>query len=82
MGTEVKFVKIGNSLSIRIPKATADQLHLQPGTFGDLVINGDALVVRVRCPQLHLENLLDAITDQNLHAEVSSGPLQGSEAFL
>jgi len=80
MGTEVKFVKIGNSLSIRIPKAMVDQLHLNPGTFGDLVINGDDLVVHVRRPKLALEDLLGGITDKNMHSEVSTGQPQGAEA--
>lgn len=70
----------GNSLAIRIPRAYARDLSVDDGSEVELRIDGPSLVVTPSTTP-SLEALLAAITDDNLHAEVDTGPGQGREAW-
>ena len=70
----------GNSLAIRIPRAYARDLSVEDGSEVELRIDGPSLVVTPSTTP-SLEALLAAITDDNLHAEVDTGPGQGREAW-
>ncbi len=43
--------------------------------------NGRIIIVPIRNTHLDLTQMLDAITPENVHAEVSFGPARGKEAF-
>jgi antitoxin MazE len=70
----------GNSLAIRIPRAYARDLSVDDGSEVELRIDGPSLVVTPSTTP-SLETLLAAISDENLHAEVDTGPGQGREAW-
>jgi antitoxin MazE len=74
--------KWGNSLAVRIPKAFARQANLSSGTSVDLSIENGKIVLEARIePEYRLDDLLRQVTDENIHAEVDSGPAVGREAF-
>lgn len=74
--------KWGNSLTLRIPGAFAREAELEQGSVVELTVEDDKLVVASvpECaPTLH--ELLAAISEQNLHGEVDTGPATGNEAW-
>jgi antitoxin MazE len=74
--------KWGNSLGIRIPKALATEAHINQGVDVDISVKDGRLVVEpVAVPQWSLEELLEGITDENLHEEVDWGPPVGKEVW-
>jgi antitoxin MazE len=74
--------KWGNSLALRIPKAFAVEAQLADNTPVDLsLVNGKLVIAPAAEPPLRLEDLLAAVTDENLHQEVDTGPAVGNEAW-
>ena len=80
MVVDVKFVKIGNSLSIRIPKIATEHLHIYDGSIGELEIEENELILRPKRHKYSLKQLLSGITKRNLHSEMISGEI-GAEAI-
>lgn len=76
-----KVQKWGNSLAIRIPRAFAEQLMLQQDSEVDLSLDGDQLVIKPRRSKQSLSALLAQVTDENIHAEVSTGEPTGREVW-
>ena len=72
----------GNSLAVRIPKTFAAEVGLTVDSPVELrLVEGGLLVMPAMPPPYDLEELLDRVTDSNLHAEVDTGPTQGSEVW-
>ncbi len=72
----------GNSLAVRIPKSFAVELHLDHDSEVDLaLINGQLAVVPVAIPSFTLDELLNGITESNLHQEIDTGAAVGQEAW-
>ena len=77
-----KVQKWGNSLGLRIPKSFAREASVEEGSSVDLSVSDGQLVVRpIRQEKYELQELLAAVTEANLHAEVSAGEPQGREAW-
>lgn len=77
-----KVQKWGNSLGVRIPKSFAAEAHVEAGSIVDISIENGGLVIRpVRRRKYALSELLNGITSQNLHQEVSTGKRVGQEAW-
>ena len=70
----------GNRLAIRIPRAYARDLSVDEGSEVELRIDGPSLVVTPSSTP-SLEALLAAISDENLHAEIDTGPGRDREAW-
>jgi antitoxin MazE len=71
----------GNSLALRIPKPFAEQAKLRESSVIEMkVIDGTIVVTPVEMP-VTLQELLDGITDENLHAPVETGAPLGNEAL-
>jgi antitoxin MazE len=71
----------GKSLAVRIPKAVAEQAHLQEGDSVSIeVLNGR---VELRCATgiPTLEELVAQITPENCHGEIDWGPAVGKEIW-
>jgi len=69
-----KVQKWGNSLGLRIPKAFAVAAQLENDPFVEIsIIKGKIIVAPVPAPSWILDELLSAITKDNLHAEVDTG---------
>lgn len=74
--------KWGNSLGLRIPKAFAEEAAVEEGSTVDLSVSEGQIVVRpLRAPRYELSKLLAGVSEDNLHAEVETGPPLGREAW-
>jgi antitoxin MazE len=72
----------GNSLALRLPQHLAKEIHLTEGVEVDLVVIEGNLVIKPRIRKRYsLEELISAITPENLHTEVGSGIAVGNEAW-
>ena len=79
---KTKVQRWGNSLAVRIPKSFAEEVGLMDGSpVGMRLVDGGLLVEPVSTRPLSLDELLDGVTESNLHSEVDTGPAQGSEAW-
>ena len=74
--------KWGNSLAVRIPKAFAAELGLVQDSSVELALEDGSLVVRPSpSPEYHLSELLDRVTEDNLHTEEDYGRAVGNEEW-
>ena len=74
--------KWGNSLAIRIPKPLAEQARIAQGSLVEIKLVDDVLQIEAVAPERYtLSALLDAVTDENLHAEIDTGDPQGREVW-
>lgn len=79
---KTKIQKWGNSLAVRIPKPFADDLGVGQDAEVELSLDDHELVIRpVSDPTYSLAELLDQVTDENLHDEVSAGDAVGAEVW-
>ena len=78
---KTKISKWGNSLALRIPKSVATEAQMSEGT-PDLILQDGRIVIKpVRTKQLKLHSLLEKVSPENLHGEISTGALRGREAW-
>ena len=74
--------KWGNSLAIRIPKTIATESEIGEGSIVEIRIkNGSVIVTPVREKEYTLEELLEGVTDENIHREVDTGAPVGKEQW-
>ena len=79
---KVRIQKWGNSLAMRIPKALAEEVHVRQNTQVEIsLVDGKIVVEPVKTPDWTLEDLLEGITEENLHLEVETGPSVGNEIW-
>jgi antitoxin MazE len=81
----VEFLKWGNSLALRVPKAFAESIGASEGKQAEMTVKEGTLVVRVskarRRRRYVLEELIDGITEENRHREIGWGPPAGNEVW-
>jgi len=74
--------KCGNSLAVRIPQAIAEQVQIQAGSEISIdIIDGKIILTPHRQKKYILDELLDGMTSDNLHAEISTGISVGNEVW-
>ena len=73
--------KWGNSLAVRIPRSVAEETQLAENVAVDLTVKEGVLCVTPHRKRITLDSLLEAITEDNLHGEVSTGSRVGNEAW-
>lgn len=79
---EARIKKWGNSLALRIPSSLAKEAGLQYESPVELsLIDGRLVVVPTSKPKLTLDHLLAQVTEDNIHAEMDTGPAVGKEAW-
>lgn len=79
---KVRVQRWGNSLAVRIPKAFAEETHLEQDTLVDITLQEGGLAIRpVTRSKPTLEDLLARVTDENLHQEVDFGAPVGKEVW-
>ena len=79
---KTKVQRWGNSLAVRIPKSFAEEVGLMDGSPVEMrLVDGGLLIEPVSTRPLSLDELLDGVTESNLHSEVDTGPAQGSKAW-
>jgi antitoxin MazE len=71
----------GNSLAVRIPRATADQAQIREGQEVELAVVDGCVTIRPRAVTYTLDQLLDQVTPENRHDEVDWGKPMGDEAW-
>lgn len=76
-----KVQKWGNSLAVRIPRAFAEQLGVGDDSEVELIIGDDGLLVRPVPQRYILSELLERVTDANVHEEVRTGERMGREQW-
>jgi len=79
---KVQIQKWGNSLALRIPKSFAIESNVSRGSTVEVSMdNGNIIVKPVKESKYTLEELLEGITDENLHGEVDWGRPVGREVW-
>jgi len=74
--------KWGNSAGVRLPAAILASINVRLEETVDVrEENGRIIIEPVKPSEYDLDRLLDTITPENLHAEVSFGPAVGKEIF-
>jgi len=72
----------GNSLALRIPRAFASELGLDPGSAVELALEDGTLSIRPSpVAVFQLEDLLSEVTAANRHREEDFGLAAGGEAW-
>ncbi|WP_407050186.1 AbrB/MazE/SpoVT family DNA-binding domain-containing protein [Methyloraptor flagellatus] len=78
----VRVKKWGNSASVRLPAAILEAANLSIDQTVDIrEENGRVVIEPVADPAVDLDALVDAITEENRHDEVSTGASVGAEAW-
>jgi antitoxin MazE len=79
---QTRIQRWGNSLALRIPKSCAVEAEVGEESLVDVSVQDGAILIRpVRRPRLTLTELLEGITNDNLHPEIATGPSVGEEAW-
>ena len=79
---QTKVQRWGNSLAVRIPKSFALQSKLAPETPVEINIEGDAIILRpMQNKEYSLDELLEGVTRENRHEEISFGKPVGKEVW-
>jgi antitoxin MazE len=75
-----KVQKWGNSLGLRIPKPFAEEVGLADDAEVELSLSEGALLIRP-ARSWTLDELLQGVTESNLHGELDFGPAVGREIW-
>ncbi len=79
---ETRLRRWGHSLALRIPKALAVEAGLEDDARVEVSLeNGKLVLTPLPEARWTLEELLAQVTDENLHAEVDTGPAVGAEVW-
>ena len=73
--------KWGNSLGLRIPKPFAEETELEENGEVEISVRGGKLIVKAVEPTFTLKSLLERVTPENIHGEVSTGKRVGKEIW-
>ena len=74
--------KWGNSLALRIPGIFAENLKIAEGSLVEVSSdNNKIIIVPLPKPRYNLEELLNGISEDNIHKEVDTGIPQGNEIW-
>ncbi|EOZ8625130.1 MULTISPECIES: AbrB/MazE/SpoVT family DNA-binding domain-containing protein [Enterobacteriaceae] len=77
---QVTVKKWGNSPSVRLPAAIVRQASLSVDDVVELVVeDGRIVIMPVKTKEYSLDALMSAITEDNLHSEISFGEPVGKE---
>ena len=66
--------KWGNSAAIRIPAAVMETVGLHLDDAVDVREDGGRIIIEPLCQQFDLDEMLSAITAENVHTAVDFGP--------
>ncbi len=76
-----KVQKWGNSLAVRIPRSVALESHMSPDSDIDMTLVDGTIIIRAIAAEnsYSLDELLAAVTDDNIHSETDWGSPVGAE---
>ncbi len=79
---QIKVQQWGNSLALRIPKTYARDVKLHKGSVVDISESEGKIIIKpVEDLVLTLDQLLDEVTEENIHNEVDTGSPIGNEIW-
>jgi antitoxin MazE len=79
---QAKIKKWGNSLALRIPKSFALNANLRQNKLVDLSIDKERIIITpIDEKEYSLVELLEGVTESNLHGEVDTGAPVGKEIW-
>ncbi|MFC1821018.1 AbrB/MazE/SpoVT family DNA-binding domain-containing protein [Thermodesulfobacteriota bacterium] len=79
---QTKITKWGNSLALRIPKSFALNANLRQNELVDLSIEKEKIIITpINEKEYSLKELLDKVTESNLHGEFDTGEPVGKEIW-
>ena len=79
---QTKIQKWGNSLALRIPKSFALNVNIKQNELVDLSIDkGKIIITPIAQKEYSLEELLEGISENNLHSEFNTGAPAGKEIW-
>ncbi len=79
---QTKIQKWGNSLALRIPKAFADEISIEQNASVEIsVIEGKIVIAPIAEAEFTLDELLAAVTPENIHHEIDTGEAVGNEVW-
>lgn len=74
--------KWGNILAVRIPQNLAKLIDLAEGSEVEIVVvDGNLVIKPIGRRRYSIDDLIQGITPENLHAEINSGVSVGNEAW-
>ncbi|MFP3040674.1 AbrB/MazE/SpoVT family DNA-binding domain-containing protein [Treponema primitia] len=77
---EAVIKKWGNSLGIRIPNLIIRELALKDGSLVEIKDRGNEIIIKPKRKK-QLSEMLDEITEENLHREIKTGSPVGNEIW-
>ena len=75
----VQVARWGNSLGVRIPRELASSVGLTEGVRVEIAADGDRIVITPRPPRYTLDQLLQGMSPEAMHAAYDWGPDIGRE---
>ena len=79
MRAKSRLARWGTSLAVRLPEPIAEQWGVQEGSAIVMISQGDQVVMRRKT--CNLDDMLDQVTEENLHPGEDTGPARGNEAW-
>jgi len=78
----VSIQKWGNSLALRIPRSMAMESSIEQGSYVDIKsIDGKLVIDPVKGTEYKLEDLLEKVSETNIHFEIDTGNPVGKELW-
>ena len=79
---QAKIKKQGNSLALRIPKSFALNANLRQNKLVDLSIDKERIIITpIDEKEYSLDELLESVSENNLHGELDTGAPVGKEIW-
>ncbi|MGB5156085.1 AbrB/MazE/SpoVT family DNA-binding domain-containing protein [Desulfobacterium sp. N47] len=79
---QTKIQKWGNSLALRIPKSFAIDANLMQNETVDLTLDKNKIIITIiGKKEYSLDDLLEGISENNLHSEFDTGAPAGKEIW-
>jgi len=79
---QTKIQKWGNSLALRIPKSFALNANLRQNELVDLSIDKEKIIITpIGKKEYSLDELLEGVSESNLHGEFDTGVPVGKEIW-
>lgn len=82
LALKIRVKKWGNSLALRIPQSFDADVRLTEGMQVELsLVEGKLIIHPLAQPPITLDELLQGVSDENLHGEWDTGPSAGREIW-
>jgi antitoxin MazE len=79
---QTRIQKWGNSLALRIPKSFALNVNIKQNELVDLTVDKGKIVIKpIAQKEYSLEELLEGVSEDNLHGEFDTGAPTGKEIW-